>query len=86
MFQDGQRQSGIDVLPGDDSDSRDDATGQRRRVVASEQEKNWQQDANDYVQRFCGHCNTTTDIKEANFFGRLVCSCVSVQHKFDKMY
>ncbi|KTF77715.1 hypothetical protein cypCar_00030168, partial [Cyprinus carpio] len=20
--------------------------------------------------RYCGHCNTTTDIKEANFFGR----------------
>ncbi len=23
----------------------------------------------DYEARFCGHCNTTTDIKEANFFG-----------------
>uniref|UniRef100_A0A4W3JQ19 WD and tetratricopeptide repeats 1 n=1 Tax=Callorhinchus milii TaxID=7868 RepID=A0A4W3JQ19_CALMI len=23
----------------------------------------------DYKSRFCGHCNTTTDIKEANFFG-----------------
>ncbi|XP_071955811.1 WD and tetratricopeptide repeats protein 1-like [Antedon mediterranea] len=23
----------------------------------------------DYQQRYCGHCNTTTDIKEANFFG-----------------
>ena len=26
--------------------------------------------ATDFKQRFCGHCNTTTDIKEANFFGR----------------
>ena len=26
--------------------------------------------ASDYKTRFCGHCNTTTDIKEANFFGR----------------
>lgn len=24
----------------------------------------------DYYRRYCGHCNTTTDIKEANFFGR----------------
>lgn len=24
----------------------------------------------DYKFRYCGHCNTTTDIKEANFFGR----------------
>uniref|UniRef100_A0A8C8IWY2 WD and tetratricopeptide repeats 1 n=1 Tax=Oncorhynchus tshawytscha TaxID=74940 RepID=A0A8C8IWY2_ONCTS len=24
----------------------------------------------DYKHRYCGHCNTTTDIKEANFFGR----------------
>ena len=24
----------------------------------------------DFKLRFCGHCNTTTDIKEANFFGR----------------
>lgn len=23
----------------------------------------------DYENRLCGHCNTTTDIKEANFFG-----------------
>uniref|UniRef100_F6RCG7 Anaphase-promoting complex subunit 4 WD40 domain-containing protein n=1 Tax=Ciona intestinalis TaxID=7719 RepID=F6RCG7_CIOIN len=23
----------------------------------------------DYTKRYCGHCNTTTDIKEANFFG-----------------
>lgn len=26
----------------------------------------------DYKHRYCGHCNTTTDIKEANFFGRWV--------------
>jgi len=25
--------------------------------------------ATDFKLRFCGHCNTTTDIKEANFFG-----------------
>uniref|UniRef100_A0A671MWE9 WD and tetratricopeptide repeats protein 1-like n=1 Tax=Sinocyclocheilus anshuiensis TaxID=1608454 RepID=A0A671MWE9_9TELE len=27
----------------------------------------------DYKHRYCGHCNTTTDIKEANFFGRSCC-------------
>lgn len=57
---------------GDDKDSSrsgDESGGQGRRVVMSEQEKQWQKDAEDYEQRFCGHCNTTTDIKEANFFG-----------------
>ena len=24
----------------------------------------------DFTRSFCGHCNTTTDIKEANFLGR----------------
>ncbi len=27
-------------------------------------------EATDFRQRFCGHCNVTTDIKETNFFGR----------------
>lgn len=56
---------------GEENDTRaeDTAAGQRRRPAASEEEKKFQQEANDYVQRFCGHCNTTTDIKEANFFG-----------------
>lgn len=36
----------------------------------SQQEKELQKNACDYTMRFCGHCNTTTDIKEANFFGR----------------
>lgn len=35
----------------------------------SDQEKDFRSEALDYEQRFCGHCNTTTDIKEANFFG-----------------
>lgn len=29
----------------------------------------WRCKAKDYSQRFVGHCNTTTDIKEANYFG-----------------
>ncbi|KAI4492441.1 hypothetical protein M0804_002232 [Polistes exclamans] len=32
-------------------------------------EKEWRSNTIDYKMRFCGHCNTTTDIKEANFFG-----------------
>lgn len=32
-------------------------------------EKYWRENTFDYETRFCGHCNTTTDIKEANFFG-----------------
>lgn len=35
----------------------------------SEQEKGLRSKAFDYDIRYCGHCNTTTDIKEANFFG-----------------
>ncbi|XP_025017770.1 WD and tetratricopeptide repeats protein 1-like, partial [Tetranychus urticae] len=36
----------------------------------NEKEITWRARAADFKQRFCGHCNTTTDIKEANFFGR----------------
>nr|CAD7423752.1 unnamed protein product [Timema monikensis] len=37
----------------------------------SQQERSWREAARDYKVRFCGHCNTTTDIKEANFFGSM---------------
>ncbi|KAK3922885.1 WD and tetratricopeptide repeats protein 1 [Frankliniella fusca] len=39
------------------------------RLFRSPLEQKWQENALDYEKRFCGHCNTTTDIKEANFFG-----------------
>ena len=42
------------------------------KMQPSDLEEIWRAEANDYESRFCGHCNTTTDIKEANFFGRLV--------------
>uniref|UniRef100_A0A5K3FDZ4 WD_REPEATS_REGION domain-containing protein n=1 Tax=Mesocestoides corti TaxID=53468 RepID=A0A5K3FDZ4_MESCO len=32
-------------------------------------EYRWRGEATDYEKRFLGHCNTTTDIKEATFFG-----------------
>lgn len=35
----------------------------------TENEKIWRTHYWDYTSRYCGHCNTTTDIKEANFFG-----------------
>ena len=44
-------------------------------------ETRWRTNAWDYDQRFCGHCNTTTDIKEANFFGRYnTLICISFTH------
>ncbi|KAI4891514.1 hypothetical protein NFI96_004368 [Prochilodus magdalenae] len=33
----------------------------------------------DYKHRYCGHCNTTTDIKEANFFGSMLIFTLFVQ-------
>jgi WD and tetratricopeptide repeat-containing protein 1 len=45
---------------------------QRPKDTISDQELQLRANAHDYELRFCGHCNTTTDIKEANFFGRLV--------------
>ncbi|KAK7019403.1 WD and tetratricopeptide repeat protein [Halocaridina rubra] len=38
--------------------------------VPSPQEQNWRLRAIDYQKSYCGHCNTTTDIKEAAFLGR----------------
>ncbi|KAJ8672903.1 hypothetical protein QAD02_004164 [Eretmocerus hayati] len=35
----------------------------------SDTETKWRDDAIGETERFCGHCNTITDIKEANFFG-----------------
>uniref|UniRef100_A0A182R0J6 WD and tetratricopeptide repeats protein 1 n=1 Tax=Anopheles farauti TaxID=69004 RepID=A0A182R0J6_9DIPT len=35
----------------------------------SEKEQYWRETSIDYEQRFIGHCNTKTDIKEANYFG-----------------
>lgn len=39
-----------------------------RKVDAPEQTKRLE--SIDYDVRFVGHCNTTTDIKEANFLGK----------------
>ncbi|XP_034181101.2 WD and tetratricopeptide repeats 1 [Osmia lignaria lignaria] len=47
---------------------RDNDTNQTMLQI-SEYEQEWRRNTIDYKMRFCGHCNTTTDIKEANFFG-----------------
>lgn len=51
------------------SGSNNSSPKQRKQPHTSEQEKAWRALAYDYELRYCGHCNTTTDIKEANFFG-----------------
>uniref|UniRef100_H2ZN13 Anaphase-promoting complex subunit 4 WD40 domain-containing protein n=1 Tax=Ciona savignyi TaxID=51511 RepID=H2ZN13_CIOSA len=41
----------------------------KRRHIMLGDESDLRNSAFDYTKRYCGHCNTTTDIKEANFFG-----------------
>lgn len=53
----------------DDEDTDEEMSDGQKPLKATQQEKLWQTRAYDYNQRFCGHCNTTTDIKEANFIG-----------------
>lgn len=45
----------------------------------SEADKKLRMEARDFELRFVGHCNTTTDIKEANFLGKLNSS---IMHKY----
>jgi len=44
----------------------------RRVARFKEQETQYKSQAIDFTERYCGHCNTTTDIKEANFFGNYI--------------
>uniref|UniRef100_A0A182P8N9 WD and tetratricopeptide repeats protein 1 n=1 Tax=Anopheles epiroticus TaxID=199890 RepID=A0A182P8N9_9DIPT len=37
--------------------------------TCANKEKHWRSMSVDYEQRYIGHCNTKTDIKEANYFG-----------------
>lgn len=48
----------------------DEVPGDERTPAISAQEQIWRSQAWDFTSRYCGHCNTTTDIKEANFFGK----------------
>lgn len=53
-------------------EDNDNSSAVRTEELAdiSAKEMLWREAAKDYILRFYGHCNTTTDIKEANFFGR----------------
>nr|CAD7258930.1 unnamed protein product [Timema shepardi] len=56
-------------LPRDSSECGSSDLQLKVQDSISQQERSWREAARDYKVRFCGHCNTTTDIKEANFFG-----------------
>ncbi|CAG0884379.1 unnamed protein product [Cyprideis torosa] len=57
------------VPAGAEDDTSPPPTSRRLEMLFSAFEKEWRRTASDFDMRFCGHCNTTTDIKEANFFG-----------------
>ena len=59
------------VFDGDSEDrsSHNGRTKQKKMPQFHDNEIQYQDKAFDYTERYCGHCNTTTDIKEANFFG-----------------
>uniref|UniRef100_A0A1B6LG63 WD and tetratricopeptide repeats protein 1 n=1 Tax=Graphocephala atropunctata TaxID=36148 RepID=A0A1B6LG63_9HEMI len=63
--------SGISTSEDADSDELDLMKMGESRLLnrISTQEWRWREASYDYDKRFYGHCNTTTDIKEANFFG-----------------
>ncbi|CAG7831709.1 unnamed protein product [Allacma fusca] len=44
----------------------------KKTILFPQDELNFKTRAIDFSGRFCGHCNTTTDIKEANFFGNYI--------------
>jgi WD40 repeat protein len=61
--------------PSSDSNSSEPSASSRnqerspRKPDFHEHESSLREQAVDFSERFCGHCNTTTDIKEASFFG-----------------
>lgn len=62
----------LDASAGDKEahESRTREDGPLPPSITTLEEIRWRDNAWDYASRYCGHCNTTTDIKEANFFGR----------------
>ena len=64
-------ESDAEVNNTQEASSEDDESLRRRRRGngLSDVEKLFRQKAFDFDVMFSGHCNTTTDIKEANFFG-----------------
>lgn len=58
----------LDVLNNSKQEEENDSE-RAAEAVLSDVEKQLRMEARDYELRFVGHCNTTTDIKEANFLG-----------------
>ncbi|XP_039288976.1 WD and tetratricopeptide repeats protein 1-like isoform X2 [Nilaparvata lugens] len=69
-YKNSSRQSTSDVPPDlqSEDDDEDDVELIAQNAITN-QESAWREKAFDYKKRYYGHCNTTTDIKEANFFG-----------------
>ena len=58
---------------GSETDASSRAAKRKIKLLCFVQEENkFKAKAVDFSERFCGHCNTTTDIKEANFFGNFI--------------
>uniref|UniRef100_T1IVI1 WD and tetratricopeptide repeats protein 1 n=1 Tax=Strigamia maritima TaxID=126957 RepID=T1IVI1_STRMM len=53
----------------EETNSESSSSRRNKKSTNSKQEELWRSLSYDYETRYCGHCNTTTDIKEANFFG-----------------
>lgn len=58
----------LEVLKTNDS-KKEENNDRVTENILSDVEKQLRMEARDYELRFVGHCNTTTDIKEANFLG-----------------
>lgn len=50
-------------------DRKEDNDERINEKAFSDEEKQLRLESRDFEMRFLGHCNTTTDIKEANFLG-----------------
>lgn len=60
----------LDVCKSNGSKKEDSNGEQRPENALSDVEKQLRLEAHDYEISYVGHCNTTTDIKEANFLGK----------------
>ncbi|XP_058802060.1 WD and tetratricopeptide repeats protein 1-like [Phymastichus coffea] len=58
-----------DIKEAMNTNKESQASKQSIEVKISDYEREWRKNAIDFKLRLCGHCNTITDIKEANFFG-----------------
>lgn len=61
---------GDDILSLKNSDNKKEDGEEHQEKALSDEEKQLRLESRDYESRYLGHCNTTTDIKEANFLGK----------------